>query len=302
MLKRSFVFILSLIVLASLLSSCFKGNVPENTTDADQASSAEETEKIVLSSFYATGGSSRNGYFNLKPQEGSPEAQLFDIICAEAMINGDVFPFLSEGETVKVVYEGNIEPLNLKHERGGIIRKVHSITLKNDPRTYGGVDYGVAIMRENYTGSKVSELDINAGKENMGYDILIAESSSEFEKYRDSVILIPSEIAGEMTDTTKESLLREEKRKELLSEYNDKFFEDNILLMVFIESGSGTLRYDVSDISIDNGTALITVDMLTQPPITDDMADWIIFVAIPKEVSASVTEYNTYMPLPEWYQ
>ena len=71
--------------------------------------------------------------------------------------------------------------------------------------------------------------------------------------------------------------------------------------MIPITSGSGGHRFDVTDILIESGVCTVTYEN-TVKGSSDDMAYWIIIVAIPKEVSASVTEYNTYMPMPEWYQ
>lgn len=303
MTKRILTLIITLILTLLPLSSCFEGEQdvqtqPDSNAESTSTDTEAETEEVILHSFYATGRFSGE-YLNLQPAEGSPEADEWDVIVAESMIRGEVCPYLAEGETVKVVYEGNIEPIELKYEKGGAIQKLHSITIKTDPRTYGGVDYGVAIIRELYYKSKAAEQNINAGKEKMGYDMLIAESTAELEEYRDSIIFPPREITGNVTDEMKESLQRHEQRKTLLAEYNDEFFENNVLLMAFIESGSGTLRFDVSDVSINNGVCLITIDMLNEP-ITEDMAYWVIFVSIPRAVAESVTEYETYTPTPDW--
>ena len=65
--------------------------------------------------------------------------------------------------------------------------------------------------------------------------------------------------------------------------------------------GQGSIRYDVTDVKIESGVCTVTYEEIA-PPGTADLEYWIIFISIPKEISAQITEYKTYMPTAEWYQ
>lgn len=63
--------------------------------------------------------------------------------------------------------------------------------------------------------------------------------------------------------------------------YDDAFFENNSLLMIYVTSGSGSLRYGVSGVSIENGELCVHVKLTNNPEIgTCDMAGWLIAVEI----------------------
>ena len=103
-----------------------------------------------------------------------------------------------------------------------------------------------------------------------------------------------------LTDIQKDSLSRVNSRHRLLDGYDEEFFEKNDLLIKSLRLGSGSLRFEVTDISVESGVCTVTYEF-TNRPITCDMADWIIFVAVPKELSAQIKEYKTYLSKPDWY-
>ena len=80
-------------------------------------------------------------------------------------------------------------------------------------------------------------------------------------------------------------------RRQLLDGYDDAFFKNNDLLMIFNKEGSGSVRYDVTDVAIESGHCNVTVQTV-EPDGSCDIAFWLIFVSIPKDVSSSITKYD----------
>jgi hypothetical protein len=256
------------------------------------------TEEPVLHSFSAREVSFNNDPFDdylcFLPKQGSEESGRWGRIYVIGSINEELFPFIDEGEFVTITYSGEIEPL--ADSEYGFIKNVHSVTLQNDPREYGGKNYGVAIMRQDYDWAQIS---LSEGSANAGSGKLIMSSHNEFTKLMEEHILHQHPIPEDATDFAKMFVTRFNNRIHLISNYDEDFFKSNDLLIIFRQAHSGSLRYDVTDITIDSGICTITIEEL-EFPHTDDLEHWMIFVAIPKEITASVTLYKTYMPEPEW--
>ena len=64
--------------------------------------------------------------------------------------------------------------------------------------------------------------------------------------------------------------------------YDEKFFDENTLMLVYVEAGSGSCRFSVDSISQTDGNFCIHIKQTNNPEIhTDDMAGWFITVAVP---------------------
>ena len=71
--------------------------------------------------------------------------------------------------------------------------------------------------------------------------------------------------------------------EEVTSKYDEAFFEENVLLIVYVDANSGSLRFDVSSVYSDNESVCVHVKQTNNPEVvTDDMAGWFITVAIQK--------------------
>lgn len=228
------------------------------------------------------------------PEKSSEESERWGRIYVIGSISKELLPYVNEGEYATVTYSGEIAPL--ADSEYGFINNVHSITIKNDSREYGGKNYGVAIMRQDYDWAQIS---LSAGKANAGSGKLIMSSHDEFTKLMEEHILRQHPVSEDATDFAKMFVTRFNNRIHLISDYDEDFFKSNDLLIIFRQAHSGSLRYDVTDITHEAGVCTITIEEL-EFPLTDDIAHWMIFVAIPKEITASVTLYKTYMPEPEW--
>ncbi len=68
--------------------------------------------------------------------------------------------------------------------------------------------------------------------------------------------------------------------------YDEQYFENNMLVLVLLEEGSGSIRHSVNSVYkvIEGETTRAIVDIQRKVPeaCTDDMAEWHIFVEIPK--------------------
>lgn len=64
--------------------------------------------------------------------------------------------------------------------------------------------------------------------------------------------------------------------------YDDAFFEENILLFVVLENGSGSIRQEVTSVKLSQTSAWVTLKNKIPEICTDDMAYWHIFISIPK--------------------
>lgn len=75
--------------------------------------------------------------------------------------------------------------------------------------------------------------------------------------------------------------------------YNDAFFDENTLMLVYVESGSGSFRYGVDSIYHADGSFCIHVKQTNNPEEgTCDMAGWFITVAVPDTMVADCTEFD----------
>ena len=73
--------------------------------------------------------------------------------------------------------------------------------------------------------------------------------------------------------------------EEVTSKYDEAFFEEKVLLIVYVDANSGTLRFDVSSVYCENETVCVHVKQTNNPEVvTDDMAGWFITVAIKESI------------------
>ena len=71
---------------------------------------------------------------------------------------------------------------------------------------------------------------------------------------------------------------------EVTSEYDAKFFENNTLFVVYVSSTTGSERFDVKDVIIENSRLRVHVEQTNNPEIgTEDMAGWFMIVEIKDE-------------------
>ena len=121
--------------------------------------------------------------------------------------------------------------------------------------------------------------------------MLLVESFDEFSSMINSCFMYQVDFFDNPTWIQKRSIAFHNQRTQLLDGFDTEFFTDHDLLMIFLYVGSGSLRYDVEDISIESGLCDVAV-RTTEPDGSCNLANWIICVSIPKEVSAGISEYS----------
>lgn len=310
MIKKIITIFLTFIFLFSALPSCSEstceGGTPETTLPISETS-GEMPEETVLHSFYTRGSGYKEGYVVLFPANDSEEAKQWNRIYLKNYTDGALCPRPLDGEIIEVIYSGEIETMPEENNLyiPGYIQNVHSMKIKVDPREYNGVNYGVAILGQGPSRETLEKHGGMVGEVIKQYvmrieGMLLASNRDELTYLADNCII------GKVINTSsrepeqmKEGRERLNQRYRLLDGYDDDFFNKNDLLMISIWAGSGSMRFDVTDIAIDSGICTLTVE-ITEMPLTDDIGTWTILVSIPKEVSATITEYKTYTPKPAW--
>lgn len=80
---------------------------------------------------------------------------------------------------------------------------------------------------------------------------------------------------------------------EATAKYDEAFFKDNTLMLVYVTAGSGSLRFGVGSVTCDGTAFCIDVKQTNNPEVcTDDMAGWFITVAVADSVIANCTEFD----------
>ncbi len=94
-----------------------------------------------------------------------------------------------------------------------------------------------------------------------------------------------NQYCGEMYDSYNGYL--SEGSKEFLQlvnrRYDESFFEDHILAIIYVQAGSGSIRFEVSEVTQEEDKGTIHLDCLIPEVFTDDMAGWIIPVELDRQ-------------------
>ncbi len=130
------------------------------------------------------------------------------------------------------------------------------------------VDFGVQYIRT------------NGYHEEVVYPVLtVIRSAEELSEYYDANkdrydLQRKSEI---FADTTMGFL-------DACDKYNDEYFQNNNVIMVLLEEGSGSIRHNVDFVKIDTDAKLqISIRSILRGAGTCDMAEWHIMIEIPKD-------------------
>ena len=80
---------------------------------------------------------------------------------------------------------------------------------------------------------------------------------------------------------------------EVTAKYDEAFFSENTLLLVYVVASTGTYRFAVDTITGDGtGLCVHIVETTHAEVVTDDMAGWFITVAVPDSAAATYTEFD----------
>ena len=80
---------------------------------------------------------------------------------------------------------------------------------------------------------------------------------------------------------------------EVTAKYDETFFSENTLLLVYVVASTGTYRFAVDTITGDGTGLCVHIAETTHAEVvTDDMAGWFITVAVPDSAAATYTEFD----------
>ena len=80
---------------------------------------------------------------------------------------------------------------------------------------------------------------------------------------------------------------------EVTAKYDEAFFSENTLLLVYVVASTGTYRFAVDTITGDGTGLCVHIAETTHAEVvTDDMAGWFITVAVPDSAAATYTEFD----------
>lgn len=292
--EKILVLAITIISVLSALVSC--SQVPNEELPIETTVTPETTEAIpddpVINSFYADyvnfSFHPEDDYAYLIALNGTEEREKWERIYVDPEKNEDILIYYEEGEVYEVFYFGEITTME---DGYGYIEQLHSFRIASSPREYGGIDYSVSILREGFDPTAISRLSLAAEGKSESERMLLVESFDEFSSMINSCFMYQIDFFDNPTWIQKRSTAFHNQRVQLLDGFDTEFFTDNDLLMIFLYVGSGSLRYDIEDISIESGLCDVAV-RTTHPDGTCDMESWIICVSIPKEVSAGISEYS----------
>lgn len=78
----------------------------------------------------------------------------------------------------------------------------------------------------------------------------------------------------------------------ILRGYDEAFFEENVIILTHIQSNSGSVRYTVTGINVSGGLCTMNISAEMPEIGTADMADWFIFVEVPKDAVSGCSSYK----------
>ena len=80
---------------------------------------------------------------------------------------------------------------------------------------------------------------------------------------------------------------------ESTTKYDENFFAENTLMLVYVEATSGSYRYGVNSVYHADGNFCIHIEQTNNPEThTDDMSGWFITVAVPDSMVADCTTFD----------
>ena len=80
---------------------------------------------------------------------------------------------------------------------------------------------------------------------------------------------------------------------DITTNYDETFFDENTLLLVYVGANSGTYRFGVSSVFCAENAFCIHIEQTNNPEVvTDDMAGWFITVAVPDSMVENCTEFD----------
>lgn len=259
---------------------------PADRTQNEGDPTADET------SFHAKVLEVHDKYLLVEPLADSNESKSADKI-EIPLKEKEPWPIPAVDDLVKVVYDGNI--METYPARLGKVYRVEILTIipTEDETQSGGTTADEAFditvsyanwgeLNEIYT--KALNIDKMAISSVRHLPIYKFDTMAELEQFKNDVKDVLSIDSGydEVSSFN-----------EATAKYDENFFTENTLMLVYVEASSGSYRYGVDSVYHADGNFCIHVKQTNSPEIgTDDMAGWFITVAVPDSMVADCTVFD----------
>ena len=245
-----------------------------------------------LHQFDATILEIHDNYFLVEPCAGMDELKSADKIEVSTQ-NADKSVEWKVGDLVLITYDGVI--LETYPARLNQVYKVEKGTLKftEDETQPGGTPadetFDITVSYANWGElneiySKALNIDKMAISSVRHLPIYKFDTLAELEQFKNDVKDVLSIDAGydEMPSFN-----------ESTTKYDENFFAENTLMLVYVEATSGSYRYGVNSVYHADGNFYIHIEQTNNPEThTDDMSGWFITVAVPDSMVADCTTFD----------
>ena len=233
-----------------------------------------------------------DNYFLVEPGAGMDELKSADKIEVSTQ-NADKSVEWKVGDLVLITYDGVI--LETYPARLNQVYKVEKGTLKftEDETQPGGTPadetFDITVSYANWGElneiySKALNIDKMAISSVRHLPIYKFDTLAELEQFKNDVKDVLSIDAGydEMPSFN-----------ESTTKYDENFFVENTLMLVYVEATSGSYRYGVNSVYHADGNFCIHIEQTNNPEThTDDMSGWFITVAVPDSMVADCTTFD----------
>ena len=233
-----------------------------------------------------------DNYFLVEPGAGMDELKSADKIEVSTQ-NADKSVEWKVGDLVLITYDGVI--LETYPARLNQVYKVEKGTLKftEDETQPGGTPadetFDITVSYANWGElneiySKALNIDKMAISSVRHLPIYKFDTLAELEQFKNDVKDVLSIDAGydEMPSFN-----------ESTTKYDENFFVENTLMLVYVEATSGSYRYGVNSVYHADGNFCIHIEQTNNPEThTDDMSGWFITVAVPDSMVADCTVFD----------
>lgn len=227
----------------------------------------------------------------VKPEDGSNELSSSDKITFSIK---DVFDEeVNVGDIVKITYNGIIlesYPAQIHISKLEIVEKVQEST--NRESYLDKVDFGIA-----YVGWTDSE---SVTKNVINQDKFVLSDYPRIPLYHISTLKELNDFNGQFVESLNLNSNYDGGPSfyDISAEFGSKFFEEREVFVAYVTSGSGSNRFGLTDVFVNNNALTLEVNQTNSPEVgTDDMAGWFVVVDIPKTITSNFTEFDAIMGL-----
>lgn len=265
---------------------------------------ATATEKLPTNEVDKDIGQAESPYFHAKvlevhddyllvePLADSNESKSADKI-EIALKEKEAWPIPAVDDLVKVVYDGNI--METYPARLGKVYRVEILTIipTEDETQPGGTTadeaFDIAVSYANW--GELNEIYTKA----LNIDKMAISSVRHLPIYKFDTLAELEQFKNDVKDVLSIDSGYDEipSFNESTAKYDEAFFTENTLMLVYVEASSGSYRYGVDSVYHSDGNFCIHVIQTNNPEIhTDDMAGWFITVAVPDSMVADCTVFD----------